>query len=72
MGCVIGVSKTPGSKQFTRMPRRPRSLAIGSVMDTMPPLPAAYAICPFCPSSRGSKDTQIFIKYNVGHSYSII
>ena len=36
-----GVSNTPGATVITRMPRLAKSLAMGKVMATMPPLEAA-------------------------------
>ena len=47
----MGVSITPGAMVLTRMPKRESSRAIGRVIETTPPLEAAYAACPICPSN---------------------
>src|SRR5919198_1534128 len=46
----IGVSAGPGAIVITRIPARPRSRAIGSVIPTTPAFDAEYAAWPICPS----------------------
>ncbi|KAG1074529.1 hypothetical protein G6F40_017435 [Rhizopus arrhizus] len=50
MPSTIGVQNTPGAIVLTRMPKRDSSRAIGSVIETTPPLLAAYAAWPIWPS----------------------
>ena len=47
---IIGVSITPGAMVITRIALSARSRAAVRVSATMPPLLAAYAACPICPS----------------------
>ena len=50
-----GVSNKPGKIVFTLIPSLERSLAIGRVMPTMPPLDAEYAAWPIWPSSAATE-----------------